>query len=320
MIVPVRSATPSQLKSTTAIEDAQLMRASSASIMTPTSAGRGIRNLTAPSWAGKRRIRRGTLSNYLPVRVLITGASGLIGGILWERLGRDHALAGIDLRRDRKRGIARADVRRPRSIARAFREIDAVVDLATGAAVDLSWADVERDIEGRINILEAARLTNVHRYVFASSNHVTGMYELDQPYASIVAGEYEGLDPTSIPHITADSPIRPDSPYGTGKAFGEAVARYYSEQHGMSCICLRIGTVRRDDRPEDPRHYATLLTHSDLVRLVTCALEATPGPAFGVYYGVSANTWRFWDIANAAEELGYKPRDDAERFRSGGEG
>jgi uronate dehydrogenase len=146
------------------------------------------------------------------------------------------------------------------------------------------------------------------------------MYELDQPYASIVAGEYAGLDATSIPLITAEAPIRPDSPYGAGKAFFEAAARYYSERYEMSCICLRIGTVRADDRPREPRHYATLLSHTDLVRLVRCALEATSELAFGVYYGVSANTWRFWDIANAEVELGYEPQDDAERFRSSGEG
>ena len=251
------------------------------------------------------------------MRVLVTGASGLVGNVLWEGLGRHHALTGLDLRRDRDRGIARGDVRRPRSIARAFQDVDAVVDLATGAEVDLPWEDVERDIGGRINVLEAARLNNVRRYVFASSNHVTGMYERGEPYASVVAGEYAGLDPSSVPLISTDWPIRPDSPYGAGKAFAEAAARYYAEQYGMSCICLRIGTVRADDRPQAPRHYATLLSHSDLVRLVNGALEAPPELAFGVYYGVSANTWRFWDVANAAEELGYAPRDDAERFRSG---
>jgi nucleoside-diphosphate-sugar epimerase len=253
------------------------------------------------------------------VRVLVTGASGLIGGVLWERLARAHTLRGIDLR-DRGRGISRGDVRRPRSIARAFRGIDAVIDLATGSAVDLAWDRVERDIEGRVNVLEAARLNDVRRYVFASSNHVTGMYERDQPYSSVVAGEYDSLSPASIPLIAPDWPIRPDSPYGTGKAFAEAAARYYAERYQMSCICLRIGTVRADDRPKNDRHYATLLSHGDLARLVDCALRAPPELAFGVYYGVSANTWRIWDIANAVEELGYTPQDDAERFRSRPEG
>jgi nucleoside-diphosphate-sugar epimerase len=251
------------------------------------------------------------------MRVLIAGAGGLIGSILWEGLTGQYALQGVDLRSDRSRGIRRADVRRARSIRRAFDHVDAIVDLATGSTVDLSWDQVEADINGRVNTLEAARLQGVGRYIFASSNHITGMYELDQPYASIVAGAYEGLDPTSIPLIGTDWPIRPDSPYGAGKAFSEAAARYYSDQHGISCICLRIGTVLAEDRPKMARHYATLLTHSDLVRLVGCALGASSELRYGVYYGVSANTWRFWDISNATEELGYEPQDDAEEFRSG---
>ncbi len=249
------------------------------------------------------------------VRVLVTGASGLIGGVLWTGLSGEHALSGIDLRRDRHRGIGRGNVRRPRSIQRAFRGVEAVVDLATGAAVDLPWYEVEKDIRGRVNVLEAARAHGVRRYIFASSNHVTGLYELDPPYASIVAGAYEGVDPAAIPLIGPEWPVRPDSPYGVGKAFAEIASRHYAERYGMACVCLRIGTVRRDDRPHAVRDYATLLTHSDLVRLVDCALRAPPTVRHGVYYGVSANRWRFWDIANAREELGFEPHDDAERFR-----
>jgi nucleoside-diphosphate-sugar epimerase len=254
------------------------------------------------------------------VRVLVAGAGGLIGGILWEGLGARHALQGIDLHRDKGRGIRRADVRRAKSVRDAFDGVDAVVDLATGSTVDLSWNQVEADIKGRVNILEAARLQGVGRYIFASSNHATGMYELEQPYASIVAGEYGGLEPGSVPLIGTDWPVRPDSPYGVGKAFSEAAARYYSDHYGISCICLRIGTVLAEDRPKIPRHFATLLTHSDLVRLVECALRAPLELRYGIYYGVSANTWRFWDLANAAKDLGYEAQDDAERFRSGGDG
>ena len=110
-------------------------------------------------------------------------------------------------------------------------------------------------------------------------------------------------------------PIRPDGPYGIGKAFGEAAGRYYSDVHGLSVICLRIGTLNRESRPTSVRHFATLLTHRDLVQLVRRCIDAPDDLRFAIFYGVSDNKWRFWDISNARDLIGYAPQDDAERWR-----
>jgi nucleoside-diphosphate-sugar epimerase len=248
--------------------------------------------------------------------VLITGAAGLIGTILREGLADRYAIRGIDRDPRGDRTVRRVDLRRRRALARAFAGADAVVHLAEVAGAGADWATVYRNnVRGTINALEAARLAGARRFVYASSNHVTGGYEEDEPYSSIVGGRYEGLRPDAIPLLDARAPIRPDSPYGAGKAFGEAAARHYADQHGLRAICLRIGTVKSDDRPTRPRHYATLLTHADLVRLVAAALEAPEELRFAVVYGVSANTWRFWDVADAEAAIGYVPQDDAEAFR-----
>ncbi len=249
--------------------------------------------------------------------MLLTGAAGLIGGILRRGLGEQHSLRGIDRRRVRDADIRRADTRRLRSVETAFEGVEVVVDLAARADMYAGWRDVERNnVPATINALEAARRQGVRRYVFASSNHVTGMYERDHPYREIVAGAYNGLDPATVPLLDSTAEVRPDGPYAVGKALGEAAARYYSEEFGLSAICLRIGTVNRSDRPEEPRDFATLVTHSDLVRLVDCAIRAPSELRFGIYYGVSDNTWRFWDIAQPREAIGYVPQDNAERFRS----
>src|SRR6266542_2918546 len=34
-----------------------------------------------------------------------------------------------------------------------------------------------------------------------------------------------------------------------------------------------------------------------------------------VFYGVSANRWRIWEIDDARHAIGYEPRDDAEAWR-----
>lgn len=248
--------------------------------------------------------------------LLITGAAGLIGRILREGLDEHYAIRGIDRDPRGDRGVRRIDLRRSRALARAFAGADTIIHLAEVAGAGADWPTVYRNnVRGTLNALEAARLAGARRFVYASSNHVTGGYEQDEPYSSIIAGRYDGLRPDAIPQLAASAPVRPDSPYGVGKAFGEAAARQYAETYGLQAICLRIGTVKADDRPTRPRHYATLLTHADLVRLVAAAVAAPSDLGFATVYGVSANTWRFWDIAEAETAIGYVPQDDAEVFR-----
>ena len=251
-------------------------------------------------------------------QVLITGSGGLIGGILRAGLAERHAVYGLDRRRgDNVDRVV--SMRRLERVAPLFEGIDVVIDLAADPRMSASWRSVLRNnVASTVNAFEAARRHGVSRIVFASSNHVTGLYEQDEPYASIVAGRYDGLDPASIPQLSSNSPVRPDSPYGTVKAFGEALGRFYADEHGISVICLRIGTVNGGNRPRGPREFATLLTHADLVRLVACCIDAPPDLGFAVLYGVSANTWRFWDLAEAREAVGYVPEDDAESFRPRG--
>ena len=223
-----------------------------------------------------------------------------------------YDVAGVDRAIRRPPNVRRRNLARSRGLAGIFAGADAVVDLAGLASDRTEWKAVWRNnLRATLNVLEAARRADVGRYVFASSNHVTGGYEREPPYSAIVAGDYEGLDPGSLPLIGTDWPVRPDGPYALGKVLGEAAARWCSDAFGLSAICLRIGTVNAEDHPHNPRHFATLLTHADLLRLVECALATDVG--FGVCYGVSRNTWRFWDISN---EIGYEPQDDAERYRA----
>jgi uronate dehydrogenase len=252
-----------------------------------------------------------------PHKVLITGAAGLIGTVLTRGLGDRYAIVGVDRAFRRPPKVHRRNMARARFLAPLFDGADAVIDLAGIPDHRAAWQEVwKNNLPATINALEAARQAGVRRYVFASSNHVTGMYERDQPYSAIVAGDYAGLAPGSIPRIGARTPLRPDGPYALGKVLGEAASRWYADAFGLSAICLRIGTVNAEDRPLKPRDFATLLTHADLLRLVECALEAGDDLRFGIYYGVSRNTWRFWEIEDAAEEIGYHPQDDAEAFRA----
>jgi nucleoside-diphosphate-sugar epimerase len=210
-----------------------------------------------------------------------------------------------------------ADVSNFAAIRPAFEGLDMVVHLAADVSMQAPWESVlPNNIVATYNVFEACRQAGVQRVVFASSNHAVGMYEFDQPYVRIRQGDYAGLDPAAVPWVDHTVRIRPDGYYGISKAFGEAVGAYYAENFAMSVICLRIGTVNRHNSPtHDVRHMATWLSHRDLAQLVDRCLTVA-GIRFEIVYGVSGNTWRFWDIAHAQRVLGYVPQDNAEAYRS----
>ena len=250
-------------------------------------------------------------------KVLITGVTGTIGTVLTTALRDRYRVSGVDLRAGPQAGTVEADMTDLESAVGALEGADVVIDLAANADQFASWDEVYgNNFRATMNAMEAASRAGARRLIFASSNHAVGNFELDEPYRRIVAGDFRGLEPGTFPLVGADVPVRPDGPYGVGKALGEAVGRYYSDVHGLSVICLRIGTVNPEDRPLTVRNLATFLFHSDLVQLIERCVEAPPDLAFGIYYGVSNNTWRFWDLANAESEIGYRPAEDAERFRA----
>src|SRR6476646_951100 len=68
-----------------------------------------------------------------PVRVVITGAAGVIGGVLRRGLGDGYVIRGVDRRRTREHDVDRLDVTRLKALDAAFAGADAVIDLASSA-------------------------------------------------------------------------------------------------------------------------------------------------------------------------------------------
>jgi uronate dehydrogenase len=246
-------------------------------------------------------------------RLFITGAQGVLGKVLREGLDGSHSVTGVDRRTKRgSEGIGRLNVTRTRALRRALGGHDVVIDLASDSTPTAPWRAIYwNNLRAAHSVLESARQANARRVIYASTNHVTGMYERDAPYASILRGDRAGLDPEAMERIDVHAPIRPNGLYAVGKAFGEAMGRFYAERYGLSVICLRIGSVLEQDRPRLARHLSTFLSHRDLVQLVRTCIEAPDELRYAIFYGVSANTWRIWDIDDA-RRIGYEPQDDAE--------
>ncbi len=247
-------------------------------------------------------------------KIFITGISGTIGTIVNSALSPLFEIDGIDAN---GLGSKLQNMTDLTSCYKFFENADVVIDLAATADQYAGWDEIyHNNFIATRNAYEASRMAGVKKFIFASSNHAAGNFELDEPYKSIVEGNYGDISHGNFELINSECQIRPDGYYGISKALGESIGRYYSDVHGMSVFCLRIGTVRADDKPQNIRQLATFLFQKDLVSLILKCIDAPTDLKFGIYYGVSNNKWRFWDIENSSKELGYSPQCDAEIFRN----
>ena len=188
------------------------------------------------------------------------------------------------------------------AVLEATEGVDVIVHLALSAwghrgfvrlEADRARLTFDVDMKGTYHLFEAARINRVATFIYASTNPVTGI------------NEKEGI--LSQP----DQPVRPDSIYGAGKAFGEALGRLYADVHGMRVFCLRIANCNARDEPGryyEPG-YSRWLSPRDLAQLTWRCIEAED-LSWGIFYGVSRGAERKWDLSNARELLGYEPQDD----------
>ena len=117
----------------------------------------------------------GWRSNEATVRVLVTGATSLLGGVTVERLSkRGHEVTVFQRGRS---GLAvleiRGDVTSTDDVQRAMEGQQAVVHLAAKVAAIGSWADFERvNVGGTTTLVAAARSAGVGRFIHVSSPSV----------------------------------------------------------------------------------------------------------------------------------------------------
>ena len=258
-------------------------------------------------------------------KVLITGAYGLIGNLVYARLAAQPAryaaygmarhtygsarTAALPLCEIAPERLRLADVTDFAAVCAATAGMDAVVHMAADPDGHAGWESVlNSNIVGTYHVLEASHLAGVKRVIFASTNQVVFGYRADEPYRSLLAGA-GGDAPEVLTPIDHTQPTRPLNYYACSKVFGEALAHMYAFTHGMSCLCLRIGWVTAEDRPAHPSGYPLWCSQRDIVQIVERCLEAPASLRFDVFFGHSANHPNLVDIQHARDVLGYAPQD-----------
>ncbi len=236
---------------------------------------------------------------------LVTGGAGFIGSHVGERLLRSgHAVTVIDdLNEFYARDIKLRNIEEIRAVGGSLEfvegditdgagvedlfarsKFDQVIHLAARAGVRPSLSEpalYQRvNVEGTVNILEAARKHGVNKLVMASSSSVYGVN-------------------SKVPFAEGDPVFQTISPYAASKLACEALGHTYHHVYGMDITMLRFFTVY------GPRQRPDLAIHK-FARLID---SGKPIPVFGD--GSTARDYTYIDdivdgvVACTERSLGY---------------
>jgi UDP-N-acetylglucosamine/UDP-N-acetylgalactosamine 4-epimerase len=212
-----------------------------------------------------------------PRRWLITGVAGFIGSALLERLldlgqvvvGVDNFLTGhrknlddvLAINPDQKLQfqLIEGDLRDPEVAHRACVDVDVILHQAALGSVPRSINDPisshQHNVNGFLNVLEAARTSGVKRMVYASSSSVYG-------------------DHAALPKVE-DRIGKPLSPYAATKRTDELYAQVFQDCYQLECVGLRYFNVF--GRRQDPQgQYAAVIP-----RWIAALLDSKPCVIFG---------------------------------------
>jgi UDP-glucuronate 4-epimerase len=212
-----------------------------------------------------------------PMRILVTGGAGFIGSHVCERLLQAGNSVWVydDLNNFYDPNIKRGTIRHLQSLAGPFTFVfgdltdrgaleelfgstafDQVIHLAARAGVRPSLEEpalYQRvNVEGTVNVLEAARTRGVKKVTIASSSSVYGVN-------------------AKVPFSETDPIFNAISPYAASKLACEALGHVYHHVYGMDIAMLRFFTVY------GPRQRPDLAIHK-FAKLISAG---KPIPVFG---------------------------------------
>ena len=197
-------------------------------------------------------------------RVVVTGGAGFVGSHLVEALRRRGALVDVIDLAERPRhlpadvGYVRADVSSLDVLAAHLRRGDVVFHLAGNSSTTTSvldpLADLSRNAQGTVAVLEGCRRSAVSKVVYVSSASVYGK-------------------PETVP-INETHRTWPLFPYGVSKLTGERYCTAYSSMYGLPVVVARPFCVYGPG--ENPAHALV-----EVSRYLRWHLAGHPVPVIG---------------------------------------
>lgn len=256
-----------------------------------------------------------------PFHWLITGGAGFIGSHLVCELVRQGQrvtvfdnLSGGKLENlaavKDKISFIQGDIREAASLEHACQGVDYILHHAALISVAESMAKpqetAEINVQGTVNVLEAARKNHVKRVVFASSAAVYGTRP-ELPYRE-------------------DNPIDCQSPYAWSKQSGAELCQLYTKAYGVEAVALRYFNVFGPGQNPNSAYAAVIakfmqlaaenqplgidwdgLQSRDFVNVkdvvqanLLAAMKAVPGEIYNV---ASGRTYTLLELADTIEQV-----------------
>ena len=185
------------------------------------------------------------------MKFLVTGSEGFIGKNLVLTLVKNYEVVGVDnLCNDGGFGITehknytfvKGDICDEKLMMTLISQVDIVVHLAAYGSVPRSMKYPllyeDNNIKGTSNMMEAARIKGVKRFVYASSSSVYG-------------------DSAKLPKVEGEEG-NVLSPYALTKNINEHYGRLYTNVYGLGCIGLRYFNVFGKRQDPDGAYAAVI--------------------------------------------------------------
>jgi nucleoside-diphosphate-sugar epimerase len=236
------------------------------------------------------------------MNLLITGGAGHVATIYRASAGSGHRLRLLDIRpvadpEPHEALVGRLDDLD--TVLGACQGMDMVIHLGADANSEAPFLEslVPNNYIATYNVFTAAHAAGCRRVIFASSTHTTGAL------------------PTDRRNITEDEQA-PGNLYGVSKLYGESLASYFANVHGLSAICLRLGWVVpsvEQLRASQGWWHTAYLGPRDLCQLIELCLASNLH--YAVLNASSDNISNRLDLSRTRALLGYAPQERVEDLR-----
>jgi nucleoside-diphosphate-sugar epimerase len=240
-------------------------------------------------------------------RILVAGAAGFTGEAVCDLLSESYHVVGIDLNpMPHLQESIEADLAELDPVNEVMADVDGVVNclMAPNETYERPEKPIKWNVLGLANLLEAARLHSVKRFVHTST---TGIFTVKVPA-----------------QVNADSYPISKGWYPITKMLQERLCLNFSEAYGMSIavmriaggvVCGRTQMLKGAEPMSKDKYHVGWICRYDIAEACRLALEA-PDISYEIFHiGSTPELMEQNDVQSLMDRLGWWPKYNFNEYR-----